>query len=381
MLEYPKPPFRHSLFQRDSNGKIMHDSTNQPIISQPWLVYFGQIASNAIDIESLATLAAFEPEPIPDTSNDILQDVEVSREFARSFHRDIEELKSLAWNANKAVPFLRYVDDLRMIAEHEPIDRSYSKDIDDLRTLVEHESLPTLKDSTILEVLLAHANESRKPIPRLITGNIADIAKYVPVPDLTVYHMVETGTIDSDAYYVARNGTWHYAEGLWEGTYANRPDPDTDLGAQDDGLLYLDSTYDITWKFDYANTRWRYESGRIESTLANIPATSPADLDAEDDGTPFWATDFKHTWIWSGTAWEWEEKDEGSGFIQLRATDPVTGYWHVCDGATVDRSNNDGSVTSITLPDYSTAAYLKLGTSASLTPDAASGATSARIAF
>jgi hypothetical protein len=132
-------------------------------------------------------------------------------------------------------------------------------------------------------------------------------------------------------------------------------------------LLFKDD-YGITWKFDFDNTQWDYLSGLIEGNLSAIPT-----LGAEDTGAPFRASDYKHKWIWSGSAWAYDPADEGSGFIRLCHIAPETGLWQICDGSTVNRSNSDGSVTSVTVPDYGTSAYIKAGTSATLGPTAASG--------
>jgi hypothetical protein len=55
---WERAPFRTSLFKRDTSGKIINDSTGQPIISEPWLSFFGNLAINAGLLEDLEVLQA-----------------------------------------------------------------------------------------------------------------------------------------------------------------------------------------------------------------------------------------------------------------------------------------------------------------------------------
>ena len=113
---------------------------------------------------------------------------------------------------------------------------------------------------------------------------------------------------------------------------------------------------------------WKYASGMMATTQAGLPA----DLGLNDAGFLAFVTDYGHLLRWSGSAWTWGPAEGGSGYVQGFLSDPGTG-WALCNGATVNRLNAAGTVTSVVLPDYTTAAYLKLGITASAGPDAASG--------
>ena len=49
---------RSSLFERDSSGKILYDSTGRPIISRPWIAFIQQIITTQILSDELAVLQA-----------------------------------------------------------------------------------------------------------------------------------------------------------------------------------------------------------------------------------------------------------------------------------------------------------------------------------
>lgn len=117
--------------------------------------------------------------------------------------------------------------------------------------------------------------------------------------------------------------------------------------------------------------QWVYISGIMPATQATLPA----DLGAGDLGTLVLVTDYAHTLRWSGVAFQWSGSDI-SGYIAMwpSAPSPTTG-WQLCDGSTVNRLNADGTLTSVTVPNYATAAYVKLATAASVGPNAAGGTT------
>lgn len=109
------------------------------------------------------------------------------------------------------------------------------------------------------------------------------------------------------------------------------------------------------------------------STQANLAALGPT----LQPNSLVWVTDFGHLLRWTGSTYEWGPGEQGSGFITAFLTDPTAAGWALCNGATVDRLNADGTVTGVTLPNYATSAYLKLGTSAAAGPTAASGVSGA----
>lgn len=124
---------------------------------------------------------------------------------------------------------------------------------------------------------------------------------------------------------------------------------------------------------------WTYILGTYRALLSSLPT-----LGTSDTNFLFSATDYAHTLHWNGTSWIWasEVGEMGSGYYQMFEAAPNTlgpNAWQLCDGSTVDRLNADGTVTSVTVPDLSTAAYLKGGV-ASAAVAAASGATAATTA-
>lgn len=106
-------------------------------------------------------------------------------------------------------------------------------------------------------------------------------------------------------------------------------------------------------------------------------ATLPTNLTANQKGFIIEVSDYAHTLRWSGTGWEWGPGDSGSGYVAPFLAAPTQAGWALCDGSTVKRLNSDGTTTDVVLPDYATAAYLKLGTVASVGPNSPSGSTEA----
>jgi hypothetical protein len=81
--------------------------------------------------------------------------------------------------------------------------------------------------------------------------------------------------------------------------------------------------------------------------LANIPTG----LNAGDVGRTFYATDYQHTWRWTGTAWVFGDSELGSGFIQWFMVTPRAGKWQLCDGSTgVSESRADGTIAPVNFP-------------------------------
>jgi hypothetical protein len=120
-------------------------------------------------------------------------------------------------------------------------------------------------------------------------------------------------------------------------------------------------------------TTWQYAGGIMVVPQAQIPA----DLGAPDTGFLVNVTDFGHLLRWTGTAWTWGPGDAGSGEIQGFLVDPAGPGWHICNGSTVSYLKQDGTLGSVTLPDYSTSPYLKFSTALAAGPTAASGSTAA----
>ena len=118
-------------------------------------------------------------------------------------------------------------------------------------------------------------------------------------------------------------------------------------------------------------------SGIIDSTQAGLTAVAAA-LGPDNEGQLVYVTDYNHMLRWDGSGFGWGPGENGSGYITpfLNDPSPTTG-WQVCDGTATTRLNSDGTTSAVTVPDYSTVSYLKLGTSAAAGPTAASGVTGA----
>jgi hypothetical protein len=103
----------------------------------------------------------------------------------------------------------------------------------------------------------------------------------------------------------------------------------------------------------------------------------PTNLTANQKGFLISVSDYAHILRWTGSGWTWGPGDPGSGYIAPFLSAPTQAGWHLCDGSTVKRLNSDGTLSSVVLPDYTTATYLKLGTILAMGPNAASGLTTA----
>ncbi len=137
-------------------------------------------------------------------------------------------------------------------------------------------------------------------------------------------------------------------------------------------LFYATDHNYVAWLSDGA--KWSYVSGKNYAAQSGLTAIA-ATLGTNDVGYLIGVTDFTHTLKWSGTAWGFAEGDDGSGYISSFLIAPTGGTWGICDGSTYTYLKADGTTGSQAVPDLSTAAYLKLGTSATAGPTAASGNT------
>jgi hypothetical protein len=139
--------------------------------------------------------------------------------------------------------------------------------------------------------------------------------------------------------------------------------------------------------FSFGWVQWFQQlTTSIQSALANIAAQAivgvtqadlPVTLTEDDAGAIFFVTDFGHLLEWNGAEFVWGPGDTGSGYIAGFESAPTAAGWHLCDGSAVERLNQDGTVSSVVLPNYTTAAYLKLGNALSIGPNIPSGLTQA----
>ncbi len=82
-------------------------------------------------------------------------------------------------------------------------------------------------------------------------------------------------------------------------------------------------------------------------------------LKVKDAGTEYWATDYDHIYVWSGTAWG-PGPDEQWNYINWYTGSPTTGRWQICDGSTVTSSTKTGILTIVTVPNLD-GVYIKGG--------------------
>jgi|ERR1035437_3202931 hypothetical protein len=136
--------------------------------------------------------------------------------------------------------------------------------------------------------------------------------------------------------------------------------------------LYAASSYPVGTVF-YATDRtvsyavqtpggtktWIYYNGIYEDVMANIPVG----LDAKSIGLTFRASDYLHSWVWSGSAWSLVAVGLYPGTRVYNLTVPPFGgtsqLWHACDGATVLVSQNDASLVSTVLPTIANTWYVR----------------------
>ncbi len=87
---------------------------------------------------------------------------------------------------------------------------------------------------------------------------------------------------------------------------------------------------DRTVYYQVINSTWVYTTGIMRAALASLPTG----LTASDAGFLFFATDYLHTYIWSGSVWSYAPGDEGSGRIVYFSVAPRGGLWQKLDGST-----------------------------------------------
>ena len=183
---------------------------------------------------------------------------------------------------------------------------------------------------------------------------------------------------DRKVAYYSDGTNWIYLTGEMQDTFANRP---ADLGAHDANFLFLETSRSAITSIDaypvyrWTGAAWLLTAGTFARTQAQL-ATLAATLTTNDVGAVVLVTDYNHRLRWSGSAWGWDDGEDGSGYIMpfLMDPSPSTG-WQVCDGTTATYLKSDGSTGSQALPDLvsasANAAYLKYGSPASATPNAA----------
>lgn len=119
---------------------------------------------------------------------------------------------------------------------------------------------------------------------------------------------------------------------------------------------------------------WTYVGGIFTNSNGNIPG----DLGANDAGFLFGNSTYEHTHYWTGAAWQFAPGDAGSRYIVSSSAVPLGGAWALCNGGAVAVSNADGTTTNVTTPNLTGDVFLKGGTpgaqQAATTPTWAGGA-------
>ena len=116
----------------------------------------------------------------------------------------------------------------------------------------------------------------------------------------------------------------------------------------------------------------------VDSSQGNLGILAGS-LGPGNTGQLVYVTDYNHMLRWNGSGFEWGPGENGSGYISAFLNDPSpTTGWQVCNGALTSKLNSDGSISAVTVPNYGTASYLKLGSAGPVAgPTAAGGVTGA----
>lgn len=185
-----------------------------------------------------------------------------------------------------------------------------------------------------------------------------------------------------------------------EGTHADRLDEASDPGEFGLGTYFYETDRQVLYQarlvklVDPAHPTdppvptpcWVYISGTMRDTLAN----KPTDLGHatwtnhnEDTGFLFYATDYAHTWRWTGTTWEYAPGDRSSGEIAWFTANPGTG-WVLCNGSSVTRTTATAGTSAFTTPNligaYAKGASTYTGTLVATSNGTISGSTASEAA-
>jgi hypothetical protein len=122
------------------------------------------------------------------------------------------------------------------------------------------------------------------------------------------------------------------------------------------GSLYYetDTTVSYMVQFPGGVATWLYYNGVYQNTLANIPVY----LGVNDVNFTFQATDYFHSWIWNGSAWNFQPGSGGfyaAGSYAFFAAPSFVpfGLWHAADGGTYAVAQNDATTTNVVTPNVS----------------------------
>lgn len=149
----------------------------------------------------------------------------------------------------------------------------------------------------------------------------------------------------------------------------------------DPSTKYLDGTLVVLTDdnqsiYQVRGKEYIYVAGFIQATQSQLAGIA-AGFAATNKGQLIEVTDYAHILRWTGTAWEWGPGENGSNyFVDGTGTAPNSVGWHACDGATVKYLKSDGTLsTNVTLPDETTAGYVKSGATYTGSPVSATAPT------
>lgn len=255
-------------------------------------------------------------------------------------------------------------------------------DLDTLKTAVrETERIRQRTEPPVIQRLI----QASGPAPLNVEGLLGILAQPqkagVPtvdaLPDVLLAQDGELASFQNIIYRfdgTTEPGTWRAIRAtavITQGLYSARPSVTT----ADNGLQYFATDQDVTYIVEAG--AWIYHSGFMTGTLS--PDQKPT-LAAGDADFLFYSTDFDHFYRWAGAAWK-RVSGEAPGSIIFSAVSlsGITGY-QLCDGTATTRSTDAGGTAAITVPDYSTAAYIKAANALAIGPTAAGGATTSVVA-
>lgn len=118
------------------------------------------------------------------------------------------------------------------------------------------------------------------------------------------------------------------------------------------GTVFFATDYLVSYAVQFPDgvATWIYYNGIYGAPLASIPVG----LDDTSRNFTFRATDYLHSWVWSGSAWSLTTGGLPPGTMLFANPGPPFGgfgqLWHLCDGATVDVSQNDATLVATVLP-------------------------------
>jgi len=172
------------------------------------------------------------------------------------------------------------------------------------------------------------------PIPLPLQNEVVDERRLLTVPWVSLFQ------------WVLNIGTRTYLEG----THAERvspTDPKYDPANFRPGTWFYETDRKILYQVRIVGDApvWVYVAGTMRNTLAN----KPTDLGTNDTGFLFYATDYTHTWRWTGTTWEYAPGDRASGEIAWFTADPGTG-WKLCNGSSGTRTTATATTAAVATP-------------------------------